>query len=386
MEPLLIPRALTETLRGSKKSVLLLGPRQTGKSTLIRALAPDLTLNLAHEPTYLAFLRNPHELSERLAAGTFRTVLVDEVQRLPILLNTIQALLDEPRRPPLKFYLTGSSARKLRRGHANLLPGRLHTYQLGPLTAAELGNRFDTTTALETGTLPGIWTEPDRRERSKTLRSYAATYLKEEIQAEALTRNIEGFSRFLFVVAAEAGKFLDLAKLAGAAQVSRQSAVRYFELLEDTLIVRRCDAFRRSERRRLIQHPRFFFFDPGVLNGLLNNFTASADRIGLLFEHLLFAQLVHSAAARDVELRISSYRTEHGAEVDFIVELGDQVVAIEAKASMNVGGADTRGLKRFADDYGKRHRAVIAYVGQTRKVIEGVEVLPWLTLLKELGF
>ena len=379
----MIPRHLTGLLHRSKKSILLLGPRQTGKSTLIQSLHPALTINLAHEPTYLQFARNPSELEERLAAGAFRTVFIDEIQRLPSILNTIQALLDEGRRP-IKFYLTGSSARKLKRGGANLLPGRLHTYHLGPVVASELAYRMDAARALETGTLPGIWTEPDARERRKTLQTYAATYLKEEIQGEALTRNIEGFSRFLFVVAAEAGKFLDLSKLAGAAGIPRQSALRFFEILEDTLVVRRCDAFRKSARQRLVQHPRVFFFDTGVLNGLLNNFTASADRLGGLFEHLVFNQLLDSAAARDKPLRVSSYRTEHGAEVDFIVEDGRQTLAVEVKASTTVARVDTRGFRSFADYYGKRHRPVLAYLGGVRKVVKGIEVLPWQALLKDL--
>lgn len=379
----MIPRHLASLLQRSKRSVLLLGPRQTGKSTLVSSLHPELTINLAHEPTYLQFARNPAELEERLAAGTFSTVFIDEVQRLPSLLNTIQVVLDQPRRS-IKFYLTGSSARKLRRGHANLLPGRIHTYHLGPLVVSELGDQFKTKDALETGTLPGIWTEADAREQRKTLQSYAATYLKEEIQAEALTRNVEGFSRFLFVVAAEAGKFLDLSKLASAASIPRQSAVRFFEILEDTLVLRRCDAFRKSERRRLIQHPRFFFFDTGVLNGLLNNFTASSDRSGTLFEHLLFNQLVHSASAKDRDLRVSSYRTEHGAEVDFIVESGRETLAVEAKASSTLGRSDLRGLRSFAAYYGKKHRPVIAYLGSARKVIEGIDILPWQSLLKDL--
>ena len=379
----MITRLLGTRLQHSTKSILLLGPRQTGKSTLIRTLDPDLTINLAHESTYLQCARNPSELEERLAAGPFRTVCLDEIQRLPSLLNTIQALLDESRHP-IKFYLTGSSARKLKRGHANLLPGRLHTYHLGPLVASELAYQMNTTTALETGTLPGIWTEADPRERRKTLQTYAATYLKEEIRAEALTRNIEGFSRFLFAVAAEAGKFLDVSKLASAAGLPRQSAVRFFEILEDTLVLRRCEAFRKSARRRLTQHPRLFFFDTGVLNGLLNNFTASADRIGSLFEHLLFNQLLDSAAARDVELRLSSYRTEHGAEVDFIIERKSETLAVEAKASKSIHRVDTRGFQSFAEYYGKRHRSVIAYLGHVRKVVDGIEILPWQALLKDL--
>lgn len=381
----MIPRHLARSLQRSKKSVLLLGPRQTGKSTLIQSLHPVLTINLAHEPTYLQFARNPAELEERLAADVFRTVFIDEIQRLPSILNTIQALLDEGR-PPVKYYLTGSSARKLKRGGANLLPGRLHTYHLGPLVASELAYRMDTARALETGTLPGIWTEPDARERRKTLQTYAATYLKEEIQAEALTRNIEGFSRFLFVVAAEAGKFLDLSKLASDAGIPRQSALRFFEILEDTLVVRRCEAFRKSARRRLVQRPRFFFFDTGVLNGLLNNFIASADRLGGLFEHLVFNQLLDSAAARDRDVRVSSYRTEHGAEVDFIVEDGRTTLAVEVKASTTVAHVDPRGFRSFAQYYGRRHRSIIAYLGTTRKVTESIDVLPWQTLLETLRF
>jgi predicted AAA+ superfamily ATPase len=239
--------------------------------------------------------------------------------------------------------------------------------------------------ALSTGTLPGIWTEPDPKEKCKTLQSYAATYLKEEIQAEALSKNIEGFSRFLFLAAVESGKFLDLSKLASEAKISRQTAVRFFEVLEDTLVIRRCESFRKSSRKRLIQRPRFFFFDTGVLNGLLNNFIVSADRIGMLFEHLVFNQIVDSAASMDKAIQISSYRTEHGAEVDFIIELERAVIALEAKASSNVGSSDLRGLKSFQDYYGKKHRRIIAYLGSHSKVIEGVRVLPWQKMLQELG-
>jgi predicted AAA+ superfamily ATPase len=245
----MIPRRLAPLLQRSAKSFLLLGPRQTGRSTLVAQLAPDLSINLFHEPTYLEFARNPRELEERLAVLRHGTgpvsVFIDEVQRLPSLLNTIQVLLDRPR-SPYRFLLTGSSARKLRRGQANLLPGRVHTYHLGPITAGEMSYQLDTPQALATGTLPGILSEPDADVRRKTLRSYAATYLKEEVQAESLSRNLEGFARLLGIAAEWAGHHLDLSKLAAAAQVARQSAARYFEILEDTLIVRRAEPFTRS--------------------------------------------------------------------------------------------------------------------------------------------
>ncbi len=380
----MLKRNLHPLLARSNKSLLLLGPRQTGKSTLIQTLQPDLSINLADEATYLAFASNPREIRERLESQKPHTVFLDEIQRLPSLLNTLQAILDESRLG-IRFYLTGSSARKLRRGNANLLPGRLHTYLLGPLVASEFEYALDTKKALAVGTLPGIWTEPDRQQAEKSLRSYAAAYLKEEIQAEALTRNVEGFSRFLFVVAAEAAKFLDLSKLSSQASLSRQSAVRYFEILEDTLIIRRCEAFGKSLRRRLIQSPRFFFFDTGVLNGLLENFTVSADRIGMLFEHLVFNQIVDSAQSHDKQIRISSYRTEHGAEVDFVLEVDGRIFAIEAKATSKVIHVDLRGFESFASYVGKKHQRFLVYTGADKKQIEGVSVLPWQDFLRELG-
>lgn len=374
-------------LARSPKSVLLLGPRQTGKSTLIAGLDPDLTLNLFHEPTYLEFARNPRELEERLATlsnSGRKSVFLDEVQRLPSILNTVQVLLDKPRNP-WRFLLTGSSARKLRRGQANLLPGRIHTYQLGPLTVGELGYAMDTHKALATGTLPGIWTEPEPEIRRKTLRSYAGTYVKEEVQAESLSRNLEGFARFLTVAADWAGHHLDLSKLAAAAQIARQSATRYFEVLEDTLIVHRTEPFTKSRNRRLVQHPKFYFFDVGVRNALLGSFDVTGDRIGPLFEHLVFSQLSASAAASDRDIRIASYRTEHGAEVDFIVELEGETFAIEIKASRHVGPSDLRGLRSFAELVGKRQTPLVFYLGETARQIDGVEVLPWQQGLRHIG-
>jgi predicted AAA+ superfamily ATPase len=384
----MLTRALAQTLRDAKKSFLLLGPRQTGKSTLVSSLNPDLSINLAHEPTYLEFARNPRELEERLNAlssgAKTQNIFIDEVQRLPSLLNTVQALLDgDPRR--YKFFFTASSARKLRRGQANLLPGRIFTYRLGPVASREMAYRLDTTEALSHGTLPGILFEPDLKTKEKTLTSYAATYLKEEVQAEALTRNLEGFARFLSICTEYAGQFLDLSKMAADSHIARQTAVRYFEVLEDCLIVNRLTAFAKSARRRLVQHPRFYFFDNGVLNGLLGNFNLSADRVGNLFEHLICNQILSSAAALDQTIKLSAYRTEHGAEVDFILDMKRETIAIETKASRNIGARDLRGFDSFADYFGKPHRAVVLYLGAERRRIGAVEIFPWQEGLRELG-
>ncbi|MCC7112525.1 MAG: ATP-binding protein [Deltaproteobacteria bacterium] len=376
-------RLLQDLLARDKKSCLLLGPRQVGKSTLMRALAPDLVINLANEAEFLAHASDPRLLAQRLKGERPRQVLIDEVQRLPRLLNTVQAILDEGPRPP-RFLLTGSSARKLRRGRANLLPGRIHSYRLGPLTVAELGDAFDEERAFSTGTLPGIYAEVDGRSRKKTLLSYASTYVREEIQAEALTRSVEGFARFLRVAAAGSGQFIDQTRLAKEAMVARATLQRYYEILEDTLLAYRLDAFARSERRRLVQHPRYFLFDVGLYNALAGSFDLSVDRVGIVFEHFLLSQIMAVAAAADAEIRVSSYRTEHGAEVDFVVEAGRTLWAIEAKASRQVGPNDTRGLQSFADFVGRSHRSVIVYLGEHRRVLGDVEVLPYQSLLAEL--
>jgi predicted AAA+ superfamily ATPase len=383
----MLTRRLTTRLASSKTSTLLLGPRQTGKSTLMRSLAPDLAFNVADEATFLRFASNPGELRARLEAQPGRsliTVFVDEVQRLPSLLNTVQAIIDEsPRR--FRFLLTGSSARKLRRGDANLLPGRLHAYQLGPIVAGEMDFRLSSLDALSTGTLPGILTAEDSDGRRKTLSTYAATYLREEIQAESLSRSLEGFSRFLTTVADYSGRFLDVVKLAATAMVPRASVARWLEVLEDTLLVRRVGSFAKSTTRRLVQHPKLYFFDVGVLNGLLENFEVSADRIGYLFEHLVAIQIQDSAASLDRPVRVSTFRTEHGAEVDFIVEWDKRVWAIECKAATRVRGAELGGLARFADYFGKRHEARVWYLGREARREGGVSVLPWQDGLKEMG-
>lgn len=379
----MITRTLQHTLQESPKSILLLGPRQTGKTTLIQALKPDLQINLSDEREYLEFVRNPSELPERLEAHNYQTIFIDEVQKIPSILNTLQMLIDRNPRQ-YKFYLTGSSARKLKRGNANLLPGRIFTYNMGGITFDEMPNSLDTSKALSTGMLPESYLHPNEKFRIKLLRSYASTYLKEEIQAEALTRNLEGFSRFLFIAAARSGQFLDLTKLASESKIARQTAVRFFEILEDTLIIQRCPMFSKNISKRLIKHPRYFFFDTGVLNALLGNFYPSLDRKGNLFEHLIFNQILHNAYALDLDLKVSSFRTSSGIEVDFIVEYEDQVFAIEVKHTSNIGLQDLKGLKNFAQSCALPHQPMVFYQGNTEKKIDGIPIFPWQIGLNHL--
>ncbi|MBI1861981.1 MAG: ATP-binding protein [Deltaproteobacteria bacterium] len=380
---MIIHRYLTDIIEKSKKGVLLLGPRQTGKSTLIEGLKPDITINLAHEPTFLECAGNPSYLDERIGNVRNRSVFIDEVQRLPNILNTVQVIADAKR--GIRFFLTGSSARKLKRGKANLLPGRVISYSLGPLLASEIGEGLVMKDVLSTGTLPGVFSDESQEERQRVLASYAATYLKEEIQAEGLTKDLEGFARFFRYSAAVANQFLDLSKLATAAQIKRPAAMRFFQLLEDTLIVFRLDSFAKSEKRRLVQHPRFFYFDNGVLNGVLRNFQVSVDRIGMLFEHFVISQIYHASLYHPTTTRLSSYRTEHGAEVDCILESSTGGVwAIEIKASQNIGPSDITGLNSFSEYYKKAHQKIIIYLGSTERTFRDIRIVPFHKALSNL--
>ena len=377
-----ISRGIERKLAQAKKSILLLGPRQTGKSTLIRSLRPNLEINLADEETYVEFLRNPGLLKSMVRR--YKSIFIDEIQRIPSLLNTVQAILDRDNAP--KFFLTGSSARKLKRGRANLLPGRIFTYTLGPLSCFELGAKLDIDQVMRKGLLPGVYVEPDPDTWTKLLRSYALTYLKEEIQAEALTRNLEGFSRFFDLICSRSGDFIDFTKFASLASIDRMSAKRYFDVLVDTLVIFPVEAFIKSNRMRLIQHPRFYLFDVGVLNGALRNFEPSADRIGALFKHLVLQLLFSGAKMRDEEIRVSVYRTEAGAEVDFILEREKEIFAIEVKATKRIAAHDLRGLKSFSAFYGRKHTPIIVYMGERELSMEGVEILPLAKAMTKIGF
>lgn len=376
----IIQKSILASLKRGK-SILLIGPRQTGKSTLIQGLSPDYEFNLANQETFLDFVRDPGHLEASLKVSLPKggIIFIDEVQRVSSILNTVQYLIDK--KCGYQFILTGSSARKLRRGRANLLPGRVHTYFLGPIIAKELLYKVDSNFLLSFGSMPWIVTEKNVREIKKSLKSYSLTYLNEEIKAEALTKNIEGFTRFLFCLAADAGKYLDLTKISKTVAVPRQTVQRYFEILEDTLIVKRVAAFAKSEKRRLIQHPRFYFFDNGVLNALLGNFTVSDDRKGFLFENFFFNQLETSLSYSDYDYRISTYRTDAGAEVDLILELNGKVMAIELKSGF-FSKRDLGGLASFEKLFGKKVQKFVVTLSGHHKKLDGIEIIPWEKFLE----
>lgn len=381
-----IERLLARALTRHPKSILLLGPRQVGKSTLLKELQPDLIVNLAREREFLEHSGNPDLLEERIRQSKPSLVLIDEIQRIPSLLNTIQAILDEARSGTggIRFLISGSSARKLKRGQANLLPGRILSYSLGGLSALELGKLFDVDRAMAFGFLPEPYLSADDELATELLTTYAGVYLREEIQSEMLVRNIQGFSRFLYQFAEASGRILDLSKVATKAHVSRTGASRFLEILEETLLIYRCDPFSDIDSVQLVRHPKYYFFDTGVLNGLLGSFEASRDRVGNLFEHLVVAQLYNSAAATHSRIDLRYFRTRNGLEVDFLLKKDRRLWAIEAKWG-NVDLKDSRPIEGVCEYLPKIHRKIIVVPkGPSRRFKNGVEVLPLSELIREI--
>jgi predicted AAA+ superfamily ATPase len=363
---------------------LLLGARQVGKSTLLKSLKPDLHINLAREDEFFTFQGNNLELESRIEATKPQTIFIDEIQRIPRLLNTIQAILDE--NPKLKMYLSGSSARKLKRGKANLIPGRIFTYQMTPLSLLELGSEWDERKAMKFGVLPGVYSLKEEAEKKKLLQSYANSYLKEEIMAEALVRSLDGFVRFIREAAIMSGGYLDFSKLAKRSKVPRQSVVRHFEILEDTLIAKKVenDPDLDSDQCDLVKHPRYFFFDLGVVNALRGGFEASQDRIGSLWEYLVFNQIINTSAALDIESEVYNFRTRGGLEVDFIYSAEGKKTAIECKAGLQVDSSDYQSLLSIERYYSKIQKLVI-YRGTKERKENGVWILPLPKALEVLG-
>jgi len=380
----MVSRLLAKLLVDSPKSVLLLGPRQTGKSTLLENLKPDLIINLNDDQTYLDFKSNPSEIYERLSATKAKTILIDEIQRHPTLLNTIQVLLDADKsKKNLKFYISGSSARKLKRGQANLLPGRLFSYEISGLCAAELNYDFDANKALQYGTLPEPYLSKNDKFNQKLLQSYSAIYLREEIMAEAITRNLEGFSRFIMVAAENSGLAVDFTKIAKQAKIDRKQCSRFYEILEDTLIANQIQVYAETDAD-IVKRPKYYFFDTGVLNGLLQNFSASNDRKGYLFEHLVVNQILASAKAHDQQIKLSYFRTRAGYEVDLILELNQKIYAIEVKSG-RITADEVKKLEEFKKYNPKVSQYFIVNLDSTQRKISQTLICNLSTFLKKVG-
>jgi predicted AAA+ superfamily ATPase len=373
-EPRFVPRQLELAERTARKSCFLFGPRQTGKSFLVRRTLPGARVyDLLDTQTYLALSARPGRLAEELGPKD-RLVVLDEIQRLPDLLHEVQRLIEER---GIRFLLTGSSPRKLRRGGVNLLGGRARTVLLHPFSAIELGDEFDLDRALDRGLLPPLWTSDDP---DADLAAYVGSYLEQEIVAEAATRNVPAFSRFLRVAALCNGTIVNFTSVANDAQVARTTIYEYFAILKDTLVLHELPAWRESVKRKPLASSKFYFFDVGVARALQQRRHApGTPEYGLAFETWLMHELT-CRRSYGAEEPLAYWRSTSGFEVDFI--LGDHT-AIEAKATANVAGRDLRSLRALAEEKLLR-RYLCVCLEPRRRTVDGITILPWREFLEEL--
>jgi predicted AAA+ superfamily ATPase len=372
--PVYVERILDLPSLLQKKSHFLFGPRQTGKTSLIHhSLKGVRSYDLLDTSVYLTLSQNPGRIGQELEPRD-EIVVIDEIQRLPILLNEVHRLIEER---GIRFLLTGSSARKLRRGGINLLGGRARTKYMHPLTYRELGNQFDLFSAIERGLLPSIYLSDDPR---ADLQAYTGSYLQQEIVAEGTTRNIPAFSRFLKVAALCNGTVVNFTNVSNDAQVPRTTVYEYFEILKDTLLLYELPAWRKSRKRKPLTSSKYYFFDVGVVATIQGrDFRPGTPEFGEAFETYLMHELVSYSDYISGE-PLSYWRSTSGFEVDFI--LGDHT-AIEAKAKENLSTHDLKPLRALAEEK-KLKRYLCVSLEPRRRNLENVTVLPLRDFLEAL--
>ena len=372
--PAVVPRVLDLAALVAKKSHFLLGPRQTGKSHLLqRALPQARVYDLLNHGVYLDLSARPSRLEEELTPDD-KLIVIDEIQRLPGLLNEVHRLIEKR---GIRFLLTGSSARKLRGGGVNLLGGRARVRHLHPLCFRELGAHFDLARALRNGLLPAIYFSDDPK---ADLEAYSGAYLQQEIVAEGVTRNVPAFSRFLRVAAQCNGTVVNFTAVANDAQVPRTTIYEYFDILRDTLLLEEVPAWRASRTRKPLVSSKYYFFDVGVVGQLQGRlFQSGTPEFGHALEtyvaHELFCYRDYVSAEP-----VHHWRSASGFEVDFM--LGEHT-AIEVKAKESIGGHDLRSLHAIKEERRIKRYLCICLEKRARKV-EGIEILPLTTFLKSL--
>ncbi len=403
-------RQLLEPLGGAEsrgKVRLLLGARQTGKTELLRQIAAgpgSAVFDLQDNALRRRLEAEPERFSGLVRAlpKHVKRVIVDEVQRVPALLDEVQALYDA-NKGRFEFFLTGSSARRLRRGSANLLPGRAHLYSIFPLVRWEegveglIGPRAGPKGRLPApfperslerrllfGSLPGVVGEGETT-AARTLEAYVDLYLEEEIRREALVRDLGSFSTFLRLVAIESGRIVNLSKLSQESGIALPTLRNYFDVLLDTFVGHRLQPYSKSGRRRLLSTPRFYLFDLGVRNAATGQpFDAGvlSSSGGELLEHWVALELLHRARYLGRGHELSFWRTTSGAEVDFVWECPKEDIPIEVKWTKNPRVEDARHLELFLDSYAKRARRgfVVCRCERPEQLSERVTALPWQSL------
>lgn len=355
-----------------QKSFFLFGPRGTGKSTWVQHIFKhSVYLDLLEGDLYKLLLASPQRLETLIPPGYTDWIVIDEIQRVPELLNEVHRLIENQ---ALLFVMTGSSARKLRRKGTNLLAGRALTRRMHPLTAMELGPDFSVTHALKWGQMPLTFSDPDP---NAYLSSYVQTYLREEVQQEGLTRSLQAFVRFLEAASFSQAAPLNISEVARECGVNRKLAEEYFNILEDLLLAVRLPAFRKRTQRRLVAHPKFYFFDAGVYRtirpkGILDT---PEEIDGAALETLVFQELRAMNDLYDLGYTLYYWRTASQIEVDFVLYGERGLIAIEVKRTATLRKCDLTGLRAFCRDY-PMTRALLIYGGRHRRYEGSIEAVP----------
>ncbi|MEA3548963.1 MAG: ATP-binding protein [Thermodesulfobacteriota bacterium] len=362
------------------KSFFLFGPRATGKTTWLQQMFPSAVhIDLLESELYSMLLASPSRLARIIPPDCTEPVIIDEVQRIPELLNEVHRLIEQKK---LRFVLTGSSARKLRAKGVNLLAGRALTRFMHPLTVEELGTDFSLRTSVKFGHLPAIYSEPDPGDY---LASYIRTYLREEVQQEGLTRNLQVFARFLEAAGFSQGSILNISEVARECGANRKLVEQYFYILEDLLLAHRVPVFTKRARRRMVRHPKFYFFDAGVYRAIRPK--GPLDRPeeieGMALETLVFQELLAVNDLYRLGYELYYWRTSNGLEVDFILYGEAGLIAIEVKRAAKIRSKEFRGLKAFARDY-PMASLYMFYGGDTKMFIDNITLIPIKEALMEL--
>jgi len=360
------------------ESLFLWGARQTGKSTLLKELFPNaLWFDLLLSNEYEKLNKNPEILRETILANlSVSPVIIDEIQRIPTLLNEVHWLISNHN---VRFIMCGSSPRKILRSGANLLGGRALRYELYPLISVEIPD-FDLLKALNNGLLPKHY---DAKNPSKLISAYIGSYLRDEIVAEARIRNVSSFSRFLEVAALTNGEMVNYTNIASDCGVSATTIKEYFQILEDTLIGRYLPSFQKRPKRRVITAPKFYLFDVGITNFLLNRsrIEKGTELFGKAFEHFIYQEIYAHSKYSEKNYPIYYWRTASQLEIDFV--LGDNEVAIEVKSTEQANVRHLKGLKAFAEEYDVK-KSILISNDPLPRLVDNILILPWKVFLERL--
>jgi uncharacterized protein len=373
------------------KSILLLGPRQTGKTTLVEKLiCPDLSYSFARLQTRQRYEKNPEllelELEDILKKREKEklTIFIDEVQKIPNIMDAVQHFIDKRQ---AQFILSGSSARKLKQGHQlNWLPGRVVVVSMTPFLISELPKSLQNIEdILIYGTLPDIITSNSLEDREDDLLSYVRTYLEEEVRAEALVRNVGDFARFLEVAAGESGGQINFTRLSQDVGIADTTIASYYQILEDCLIASRVDPITNSHtKRRLVKSPKYLFFDMGVRRICANEGTQlSHSTVGRLFEHYIGNELIHQSQLVSSRTKVRYWRDLAGPEIDFVLEREGKYIPIEVKWTDSPKLSEAKHLKKFMDEHPNVSAAyVICRTPHRYQLADHIFAMPWQLLPK----